>query len=109
MGSSSLQIAPGHEMVCEVSQVGSEVKDFKKGDLVGFGTQRDCCEKCKWCQRGEEEVCPNVQDKGTYGNIGEAIQLQFNNPQNSFSTYQKNLTLKKVLLFFAQGLPLFIL
>ena len=35
-GPASYPIAPGHEMVCEVSQVGSEVKDFKKGDLVGF-------------------------------------------------------------------------
>ena len=45
-GPAPYPIALGHEMVCEVSQVGSEVKDFKKGDLVGFGTQRDCCDKC---------------------------------------------------------------
>jgi len=95
-------------MVCEVSQVGSEVKDFKKGDLVGFGTQRDCCDKCKWCQRGEEEVCPNVQDKGTYGKYW-VILPQFNNQQNSFSIYLKNLTLKEDLLFFVQGLQLFTL
>ena len=28
-------LAPGHEIIAEVNQVGSEVKDFKKGDLVG--------------------------------------------------------------------------
>ena len=55
-GPAPYPIAPGHEMVCEVSQVGANVKDFKKGDLVGFGTQRDSCDKCKWCLNGQEEV-----------------------------------------------------
>jgi D-arabinose 1-dehydrogenase-like Zn-dependent alcohol dehydrogenase len=71
-------------MVCEVSQVGSEVKDFKKGDLVGFGTQRDCCDKCKWCQRGEEEVCPNVQDKGTYGKYWGGYSTAVQQPAKFF-------------------------
>ena len=35
-GPAPYPIAPGQEMVCEVSKVGSEVKDFKKGDLIGF-------------------------------------------------------------------------
>ena len=47
-------IAPGHEIIWEVSIVGSNVKDFKKGDLVGFGTLRDCCEKCEYCLKGKE-------------------------------------------------------
>ena len=34
-------LAPGHEIIAEVSQVGSGVKNFKKGDLVGFGTIRE--------------------------------------------------------------------
>ena len=39
-------IAPGHEIIGEVCMVGSEVKDFKIGDKVGFGTRRYCCGKC---------------------------------------------------------------
>ena len=57
---------PGHEVVCEVSQVGANIKDFKKGDLLGFGTQRDSCDKCKWCLNGQEEVCTQIQARGTY-------------------------------------------
>ena len=53
-------------MVCEVSQVGANIKDFEKGDLLGFGTQRDSCDKCKWCLNGKEEVCPQIQERGTY-------------------------------------------
>ena len=36
-------IAPWHEIVGEVSLLGKNVKDFKKGEIVGFGTMRDCC------------------------------------------------------------------
>ena len=50
-------LAPGHEIIAKVNQVGSEVKDFKKGDLVGFGTIREICGKCKYFKQGLEELC----------------------------------------------------
>ena len=50
-------LAPGHEIIAKVIQVGSEVKDFKKGDLVGFGTIREICGKCKYCKQWLEELC----------------------------------------------------
>ena len=56
-----------HEIVAEVSEVGSEVKDYKKGDLVGFGTMRDCCHKCKYCKAGDEELCTGCEEPFTYG------------------------------------------
>ena len=36
MGPANYPIEPGHEIVAEVYLVGSEIKDFKKGNLVGF-------------------------------------------------------------------------
>ena len=60
-------IAPGHEIVGEVSLVGKNVKDFKKGDIVGFGTMRDCCEKCKYCLKGKENLCRDCENVFTYG------------------------------------------
>jgi uncharacterized zinc-type alcohol dehydrogenase-like protein len=33
-------LAPGHEVIAEVSEVGKEVKDYKVGDKVAFGTIR---------------------------------------------------------------------
>ena len=45
----SYPLVPGHEIVCEVSEVGSSVTTFKKGDKVGFGTKRACCGNCSVC------------------------------------------------------------
>ena len=55
-------ISPGHEIVGEVSLVGKNVQDFKKGDIVGFGSMRDCCEKCKDCLTGKEHLCRSSDD-----------------------------------------------
>ena len=40
LGPCQYPLAPGHEIIAEVSEVGSEVKNYRKGDLVGFGTLR---------------------------------------------------------------------
>lgn len=42
-------IIPGHEVVGYVIAVGKNVKDFKIGDKVGAGYQRNFCEKCECC------------------------------------------------------------
>ena len=55
-GPAMFPIAPGHEIIGEVSLVGSDVKDFKKGDLVAFGTVRDSCGKCRYCKKDREEL-----------------------------------------------------
>ena len=97
-GPTTFPIAPGHEIIAEVSQVGSEVKNFKKGDLVGFGTMRDCCGKCENCKEGKEEICTTEGEHFTYGKYWDMHQ-QFNNLLISFSIYQRNSTLLKELLF----------
>ena len=106
-GPAPYPIALGHEMVCEVSQVGSEVKDFKKGDLVGFGTQRDCCDKWKWCLRGEEEVCPNVQERGTYGKYWGGYSTAVQQPAKFFFHLPKNFDLKRGPPLFCAGITTF--
>lgn len=72
-------MVPGHEIIGEVSIVGENVKDFKKGDLVAFGTLRDCCDECSLCKSGRDNICgsPNIE-RLTYGKYfgGYATQLQ---------------------------------
>ena len=55
-------MSPGHEIIGEVSLIGKNVKDFKKGDIVGFGGMRDCCDKCKYCLKGKENLCRASDD-----------------------------------------------
>ena len=50
-------LVAGHEIAGTVSQVGSEVTDFKIGDRVGVGCFVDSCGQCEECQAGEEQFC----------------------------------------------------
>jgi uncharacterized zinc-type alcohol dehydrogenase-like protein len=58
-------IVPGHEIVGRATSVGSSVKKFKKGDLVGVGCLVDSDGTCDACKAGLEQFCPNVTF--TYG------------------------------------------
>ncbi|KRX00455.1 GroES (chaperonin 10)-like protein [Pseudocohnilembus persalinus] len=51
----------GHEIVAQVTKVGASVKDFQVGQIFGAGPQRNYCENCDACQRGEENLCEKHQ------------------------------------------------
>ncbi|MGY1426357.1 NAD(P)-dependent alcohol dehydrogenase [Lysobacter sp. A289] len=55
---------PGHEIVGKVKDVGSDVTDFKPGDLVGVGCIVDSCQHCEECDAGLENYCDRMV--GTY-------------------------------------------
>ena len=50
-------MVPGHEIVGKVAKVGSHVKKYKVGDLVGVGCLVDSCRTCENCQEGLEQYC----------------------------------------------------
>lgn len=50
-------MVPGHEIVGRVAKVGSNVRKFTKGDLVGVGCMVDSCRECRSCSKGEEQYC----------------------------------------------------
>lgn len=53
------RVTPGHEVVGEVVEVGAEAGDeFAVGDRVGIGWLRHTCGVCKYCCRGDENLCP---------------------------------------------------
>jgi uncharacterized zinc-type alcohol dehydrogenase-like protein len=74
---------PGHEIVGRVTKVGSAVRKFKAGDLVGVGCMVDSDHTCPNCHDGLEQFCPgstftyNSPDKHlggvTYGGYSESI------------------------------------
>ena len=56
---------PGHEIVGRVSAVGTAVKDFKVGDVVGVGCMVGSCQHCAACAEGLEQYCERGM-VGTY-------------------------------------------
>ena len=75
---------PGHEIVGRVTEVGSSVRSFKEGDLVGVGCLVGSDRTCPSCKEGLEQFCPNqVQTYGsrdphqtapvTYGGYSDRI------------------------------------
>jgi uncharacterized zinc-type alcohol dehydrogenase-like protein len=53
-------IVAGHEMVGRVTQVGSGVTKYKKGDLAGVGCMVESDGTCLYCKDGFEQFCPNL-------------------------------------------------
>ncbi|KAJ9175246.1 hypothetical protein P3X46_013818 [Hevea brasiliensis] len=46
-----------HEVVGEVVEVGSEVTNFRVGDVVGVGVIVGCCRNCNPCKSDVEQYC----------------------------------------------------
>ena len=56
-GGSIFPMVPGHEIVGKVSRIGSHVKKWKVGDVVGVGCFVDSDRVCEACKAGEEQFC----------------------------------------------------
>jgi len=61
---------PGHEIVGTVSEVGRAVSGLKEGDRVGIGWQGRSCMHCEYCLRGEEQLCVDIGNCGTWEPYG---------------------------------------
>ncbi|TDK96270.1 zinc-binding alcohol dehydrogenase family protein [Mycobacterium paragordonae] len=59
------RVTPGHEVVGEVVEVGADAGDeFHVGDRVGIAWLRHTCGVCKYCRRGDENLCPQSRYTG---------------------------------------------
>lgn len=56
-GQPAFPLVPGHEILGRVTAVGSDVKDFQVGELVGVGCIVDSCGHCQHCDHGLEQFC----------------------------------------------------
>ena len=56
-GGAIFPMVPGHEIVGRVARVGSQVKQYKVGDLAAVGCFVDSCRVCASCKAGLEQYC----------------------------------------------------
>lgn len=60
-GITSFPFVPGHEIVGNVSAMGSGVSGLSPGDRVGIGWQGRSCGECEWCRQGETQLCLEIE------------------------------------------------
>ena len=52
-----LPLIPGHEIVARVIKTGKETSSVKTGEIIGIPWLGYTCGKCKYCLRGQENLC----------------------------------------------------
>ena len=57
-------LIPGHEIVGTVISTGSLISRFKAGQLVGVPWLGYTCGTCKYCQKGQENLCDHAAFTG---------------------------------------------
>jgi threonine 3-dehydrogenase len=73
-------MAVGHEFVGEIVEVGSNVKDFRPGDVVS-GEGHVVCGRCRNCLAGRRHLCADTKGVGVNrpGAFAEYISLPMSN------------------------------
>ena len=90
-----LPLIPGHEIVGMVVKTGSEVTNLKEADLVGIPWLGYTCGKCRFCLKGQENLCEQAVFMGYTQDGGYAeytvahhdycfpLSLQYANPSGA--------------------------
>jgi len=75
-GVTTYPFVPGHEIVGYVSEIGKATSSLKIGDRVGIGWLGRSCGECDWCKSGEEQLCIDIVQAGTwvpYGGFASSV------------------------------------
>ncbi len=57
-------LIPGHEIVGTVVQAGEQTTRFRVGDRVGVPWLGYTCGECRYCRKGQENLCENARFTG---------------------------------------------
>lgn len=68
----NLPLIPGHQIVGTVVEIGDRVDRFQVGDRVGVPWLGKTCHHCRFCLRGQENLCDAAQFTGYQINGGYA-------------------------------------
>lgn len=66
---------PGHQVVGTIDDCGRDAEREMIGQRVGVGWIGGACGGCKWCRRGEENLCPDFQATGCHLDGGYAESM----------------------------------
>jgi propanol-preferring alcohol dehydrogenase len=66
-------VTPGHEIVGRVDAVGPGCRRFEAGERVGIAWLRSTCGTCRFCRRGDENLCltPSFTGWDVHGGYAE--------------------------------------
>jgi cinnamyl-alcohol dehydrogenase len=99
-GTPAYPIAPGHEIVGIVTEVGSAVNDFKVGEPAGVGCMVNSCGKCEECKSGIEQYC----EAGPVWTYNSKDPADGSTTQGGYSSHV--VVNKKFAVHFPSNLPL---
>ena len=75
-GTSQYPLVPGHEIVGEVINIGSDVRGIKVGDKVGLGWFTQSCLHCSHCMQGNQHFCSEAEQTivGRHGGFADIVR-----------------------------------
>jgi uncharacterized zinc-type alcohol dehydrogenase-like protein len=75
-GITQYPFVPGHEIVGEVIDIGSDVKGINVGDKVGMGWFSQSCMHCSECMDGKHHFCINAEQTivGRHGGFANIVR-----------------------------------
>ncbi|RKD90209.1 NADPH-dependent aldehyde reductase Ahr [Mangrovibacterium diazotrophicum] len=78
-GMTQYPLVPGHEVIGEVVEVGSQVKGLKVGDFVGLGWASSSCMHCKQCMDGSHHLCGSLEGTivGRHGGFANFVRCHW--------------------------------
>ncbi len=78
-GMTQYPLVPGHEVIGEVFEVGSQVKGLKVGDFVGLGWASSSCMHCKQCMDGSHHLCGSLEGTivGRHGGFADFVRCHW--------------------------------
>jgi propanol-preferring alcohol dehydrogenase len=71
----TLPIIPGHQVVGRVEALGEGTGGFRIGDRVGVAWIFSACGRCRFCRRGEENLCEQFRATGRDAHGGYAERM----------------------------------
>lgn len=75
-----LPTVPGHQIVGVVDAVGVGVTAHRLGDRLGVPWLYRTCGECRYCRRGQENLCEAIQFTGMHANGGFAEYVVVDEP-----------------------------